>query len=66
MHGYNIGDTFVFSTSNNVEWLLVEINEKTYKFIDLWDPHRIWLSHKTAPVHNIIGLKIHRRGGITI
>lgn len=65
MRDYQIGDTFVFSTTENIEWILVEIREKTYKFVNLWNPGQAWTSQKKAPVHRWGPVK-HYRGGILL
>ena len=48
----------------DVQWLLVEIKEKVYEFVNLWDHKKTWTSQKKAPVHNSI-MK-HYRGGTEV
>ena len=47
---YEIGDSFIFSFDKNKRWILIEMNQKTYKFFDMWSGE-IWTSHRTAPIH---------------
>lgn len=65
MRDYQLGDVFVFSTAESAEWLLAEIREKTYKFVNLWNPEQVWISQKAAPIHGMGPLK-HYRGGVLI
>lgn len=65
MTKYEIGDTFVFTTIESAEWLLVEIGERTYKFVNLWNPEQFWISQRRAPVHRMGSLK-HYRGGVLV
>ena len=44
----------------DTQWLLVEIKEKVYEFVNLWDHKKTWTSQKKAPVHN--GIMKHYRG----
>jgi hypothetical protein len=62
MKDYKIGDVFIFSPVEKTEWLLVEIRENTYKFVNLWNPEQVWNSQKKAPIHRMGPLK-HYRGG---
>jgi hypothetical protein len=62
MRNYQLGDVFVFTTLESAEWLLVEIGERTYKFVNLWNPEQVWISQRRAPVHRMGPLK-HYRGG---
>lgn len=61
---YQIGDVIIFWSMPDSQWLVVEIEERTYKFIDLWNHERVWISQKRAPVHNSI-MK-HYRGGFEV
>lgn len=61
MAEYQIGDVIIFWSMQDTQWLLVEIKEKTYKFVNLWDHKQTWTSQKKAPVHN--GVMKHYRGG---
>jgi hypothetical protein len=63
---YQLGDTLVFHQfGSEVEWLLVESNEKMYKFVMLWEVTQLWNSQKSAPVHRRGPLR-HYRGGVRI
>jgi len=59
---YQIGDILVFHSMPKKEWLLVEIGEKIYKFVNLWEPDHVWTSHKTAPIHKTEPLKHYQSG----
>lgn len=54
MAEYQIGDIIIFSSMPSSQWVLAEIEEKTYKFINLWDIGKIWISQKKAPVHSAV------------
>ena len=61
MANYQIGDVIIFDSMPETQWLLVEIKEKVYEFVNLWDHKKAWTSQKKAPVHNDV-IK-HYRGG---
>ena len=65
MRDYQLGDVFVFTSLESAEWLLVEIGERTYKFVNLWNPEQIWTSQRRAPIHRMGPLK-HYRGGVLL
>lgn len=65
MMEYRLGDVFIFFPIDRSEWLLVEIGEKTYKFVNLWSPEQIWISQKKAPIHKCGPIK-HYRGGVIL
>ena len=60
MAKYEIGDVIIFSSMPTTQWLLAEINEKTYEFVNLWDHKKRWISQKKAPVHK--NIMKHYRG----
>ena len=61
MAKYQIGDVIVFDSMPDIQWLLVEIKERVYEFVNIWDHKQTWTSQKKAPVHN--GISKHYRGG---
>ena len=62
MNKYELGDILVFYSMPKREWILAEIGDKTYKFVNLWDPKEVWTSHKTALIHKTQPLKHYQSG----
>jgi len=60
---YKLGDTMTFSHLPKSEWLLAEVDERYYIFIDLWSGEK-WLSFKKAPIHISGPDTIHRNGNL--
>jgi hypothetical protein len=58
---YRLGDIMTFYHLPKSEWLLAEIKEKHYIFIDIWSGER-WVSFKRASVHILGPDTIHRDG----
>jgi len=61
MANYQVGDVMVFSHTKDSEWLLAEINNKFYLFINIWGGER-WNSHKIAPIHRMGPDRLYRDG----
>lgn len=64
---YRIGDTLTFHhlvrDGKEIQWLVVEISEKIYTLVNLWDPEEIWHSHRRAFIHYGSGPSNHYRNG---
>lgn len=57
---YEIGDVVIFHSMPDKEWLLLDYNEKTYYFVNLWNPKETWTSHRSAPIHKSIPIKHYK------
>lgn len=58
---YNLGDTLIFSHLPGAEWVVAEIKEKYYIFVDLWTSER-WASFKKSPIHSDLPERWYRGG----
>jgi hypothetical protein len=58
---YKIGDIMTFCHTPGAEWILAEIKEKSYLFVNLWGGEK-WVSHKVAPAHRTGPDKLYRDG----
>lgn len=50
---HQIGDLIKFKSMPDLEWLLIDVTDVYYIFLDIWNINNVWRSKKGAPVHNI-------------